>query len=153
MTATFGEVAVSSTANARPATIGMPSVSKKSHADGVVGLGLVPARVKRFALRQDVRLQTLAGQIRSLCAGHGHDAGNRRDRLLHALMERDVGAGGIAILRQDDLREQQMVGAESGIDGAESGERANEEPGADHQECGQRDLKSDDGLVRSCLCA
>ena len=29
MTATFGDVAVSSTPNARPATIGIPSVSKK----------------------------------------------------------------------------------------------------------------------------
>ena len=61
-------------------------------------------------------------------------------------MERDVRAGGVAILRQDDLREQQMVRAESRIDGGESGERANEEAGADDQKRRQRDLKSDDGL-------
>ena len=61
-------------------------------------------------------------------------------------MERDVRAGGVAILRQDDLGEQQMIRAESGIDGGESRERSNEEAGADDQQRGERDLKSDDGL-------
>ena len=61
-------------------------------------------------------------------------------------MERDVRAGGVAILRQDDLREQQMIRAESRIDGGESRKRANEEAGANDEECGQRDLKSHDGL-------
>src|SRR5205807_10533710 len=32
--------------------------------DGIVGLSLIPARVKRFALRQDGRLQLVARQIR-----------------------------------------------------------------------------------------
>ena len=45
-------------------------------------------------------------------------------------MERDVRTGGVAILRQNDLREQQMVRAESRIDGGQSRKRANEEAGA-----------------------
>src|SRR5436190_14805695 len=61
-------------------------------------------------------------------------------------MERDVRAGGVTILRQDDLREQQMVRAESRIDGREYGERADEEAGANNQEGGKGNLKSDDGL-------
>ncbi len=116
------------------------------NADGIVRLGLIPGRVKRLALRQDGRLQLFAGQIRGLCARHGCNAGNVRDRLLHALVERDVRSGRVAILRQDDLREQQMIRAESGIDGGESCKRADKEAGADDQQCCQRDLKSDDGL-------
>src|SRR5262245_39389285 len=61
-------------------------------------------------------------------------------------MECDVRNGGIAVLRQHELCEQQMVGAESRIDGGEPGERANEEAGRHEQERGERDLKSDDGL-------
>jgi hypothetical protein len=53
-------------------------------------------------------------------------------------MERDVRTGGVVILRQDDLREQQMVGAESRIDGGESRKRANEEAGTNDQERGKR---------------
>ena len=85
-----------------------------------------------------------AREIRSLGARDGGDAGNRGDRLFHSLMERDVRAGGVAILRQDDLREQQMIRAESRIDGCQAGERSNEEPGGDNQKRRQRDLESDD---------
>jgi len=59
-------------------------------------------------------------------------------------MERDAGGARIAILRQDDLREQKTVGTESGIDGGQSCERTDEEAGPDEQERGKRDLESDD---------
>ncbi len=59
-------------------------------------------------------------------------------------MERDAGGGRIAILRQDDLREQQTVGAESGIDGGQCRKRTDEEAGRDEQQRGKRDLESDD---------
>src|SRR5436190_6484479 len=43
-----------------------------------------------------------------------------------------------------------MIRAESRIDGSEFGKRANKEAGADNEECGQRDLKSHDGLSDAC---
>ena len=47
MTATFGEVGVSPAVNPRPATIGIPSVSKKVTADGVVWLDSIRVRRQR----------------------------------------------------------------------------------------------------------
>src|SRR5262245_1102722 len=84
-------------------------------------------------------------EIWSLGARDGRDAGNRVGRLFHPPMGRDVRAGGVAMLRQDDLREEQMIRAESGIDGCQAGERLDEEPGTDDQKRRQRDLESDDG--------
>src|SRR5262245_39634295 len=119
MTATLGDVGVSS-AEASPGDNRDPERLENMSADSVVGLGSIHARVRDFPLRQKLRLQMLSGKIRGFRTGNGADTGNRRNRLFHSLMERHVRSGGVAILRQDDLREEQVIGAESGIDGREA---------------------------------
>src|SRR3954471_10947350 len=81
-------------------------------------------------------------EIRILAGGSGRHSGNRRDRLLQPLMKPDIRACRVTRLWQNDLSEKQMVGAESGVDPVEPGQRANEEARPDDQQRGERDLKS-----------
>ena len=146
MMPTFGEAAVSSTPNARPATIGIPGVWK-SACRRRCRLRSGAGSDRALRLPAKVRLQQLAGKIRNSARRNGRHSGNGArspapcaDETRHSRP------------RDSDSAEERFGRAADGRCGSGStalspARERTKRPAPMHQQCRERDLKSDHGLA------